>query len=153
MSFALISATFASSAVIGGVGAFLLVDRILKKKSLFQGQGLLGVGFFSAGSLLTASGDIHGFTFDVKFSKAAYFFCSGILLVNGYAELASFVALPPSIAIFSYLTYIIRNEFRGKSILEIFADKPLMGLTFFGSSIPVLSHAANIASLLWKARA
>ena len=71
MSFALISATFASSAVIGGVGAFLLVDRILKKKSLFQSEGLLGVGFFSAGSLLTASGELHGFTFHVhvKFSN------------------------------------------------------------------------------------
>jgi hypothetical protein len=56
---ALTAVTFASAAVVGGMGAFVLFDRVRRSgfSNMFSGEGILGLGIFGVGSALATSGD------------------------------------------------------------------------------------------------
>jgi hypothetical protein len=60
MSAALTSVTFASAAVVGGLGAFLLFDQLSRGSSISSGDGLMGLILFGVGSALATSGDCPG---------------------------------------------------------------------------------------------
>jgi hypothetical protein len=59
MSAALTSVTFASAAVVGGMGAFILFDQVRMGRNIniLKGGGFMGWAFFGLGSALATSGD------------------------------------------------------------------------------------------------
>ena len=57
MSAALTAVTFASAAVVGGLGAFLLFDGLSRGSSILRGDGAMSLILFGVGSALATSGD------------------------------------------------------------------------------------------------